>query len=70
LGRPGAGLDDRVARSPVSFLPASIYINSAFLFCFCNQSAGPYTVPPCVKMTWEAIAYAGKGNKKGSAEIA
>jgi len=35
-------LVDRVARSPVSFLPASIYINSAFPSDSCNQNAGYY----------------------------
>ena len=36
-------MDDRVVRSPASFLPASIYINSAFPFDSCNQSALNYT---------------------------
>ena len=42
-GRPGAGWSYRDARFPVSFLPASCFINSAFRDRFRNQSAGVYT---------------------------
>ena len=44
VGETGRWLVDRVARSPVSFLPASIYTNSAFPSDSCNQNAGVYTI--------------------------